>query len=59
MKTDIIYTRAYFMNMIKKPSYTELNKLELYFINKYKIKELTYRFNNEKKIYIKNIIVSA
>ena len=47
------------MNMIKKSSYTELNKLELYFINKYKIKELTYRFNNEKKIYIKNIIVSA
>ena len=59
LKTDIIYTRAYFMNLIKNSPYTQLNKLELDFINKYKIKDLTSRFNNEKKISIKNIILSA
>ena len=37
------------MNLIKNSPYTQLNKLELDFINKYKIKDLTSRFNNEKK----------
>ena len=41
------------MNMIKNSPYTQLNKLELDFINKYKIKELTSRFNKKKNFYKK------
>ena len=57
LKTNFIYARACFMNIINQLPYTQLNKLELDFINKYKIKEINSRFNNEKyfhKIY--NII---
>ena len=46
------------MNIIKNSPFTQLNKLELDFINHYKIKELTSRYDI-KKISIKNIILSA
>ena len=56
---SIIYARAYFIDIIKKNPYTQLIKIENDFIQKFKIKEIKLRENEQQVIPVKKVIQSA
>lgn len=56
---NICYARAYFIYIINNNIYTQLNKKEIDFINKYGIKEINARNNDSLKIPVKKVIASA
>ena len=53
------YARAYFINQIKIKQFLQLVKIENDFIKKYKITEFISRNNENIKINIKKVILSA
>lgn len=55
----MIYLRTYFICKLKENKYIQLNKIEKYFINKFQIKEVSIKEDNNNKISIKKVLNSA
>ena len=56
---NIVYARAYFMDIIKKNPYTQLIKIENDFIKKFNIRDIKLRGNEDELIPVKKVIQSA